>query len=161
MAEENNNISLSTKKTFTIDGDLKRTIQLDISDMNIVVRIDEVYPDIRKLAVDAHDRIANAKVQKVEGDSDDSPLEDISTVLKDIDRQMREKVDYIFASEVCDICYPNENMYDVVGGEWRFEHLLDVLTTLYANNIKAEWKKMQDRVKKHTAKYTSGRRNKK
>ena len=157
MAEEITNISLSTKKTFTIDGDLNRTIQLDISDMNIIVRIDEVYPDIQKLAVEAQERLANIKTSR-EQCEEDSDKEDITEVLKDIDKKMREKVDYIFSSNVSDVCVPDANMYDAVNGEFRFEHVIDVLTTLYANNIKEEWKKMQDRVKKHTAKYTNRRK---
>lgn len=156
MAEEINNISLSAKRAFSIDGDLNRIIHLDTSDMNILVRLEETYPEIQKLAVEAGDRIIASK--DVE-DEDKSPLTDMSEILKDIDKKMREKLNYIFASDIADICEPTGNMYDPVGGEFRFEHIIDVLTTLYANNITAEFKKMQERVKKHTAKYT-GRRKK-
>ena len=159
MAEENNNISLSTKKTFTIDGDLTRTIQLDISDMNILVRLEEVYPEIQRLAVEAQESLAMSKDKQEEG-KDDSSLSNLSELLKSIDSKMREKLNYIFASDVADACEPTGNMYDPVNGEFRFEHIIDVLTTLYANNLKGEFKKMQDRVKKHTAKYTNGRRKK-
>lgn len=157
MAEDIKDISLSTKKSFRIDGDNNRIIWLDTSDMNIMVRLDEVYPEMRKLAIEAQDRLAKSEVSKTEGE-ETSPLNDISAILKDIDKQMREKIDYIFASEVADVCEPTGNMYDPVNGEFRFEHIIDVLTTLYANNIKAEYKKMADRVKKHTAKYTNKRK---
>lgn len=156
MAEENvNDISLSSKKAYRLDGDNSRIIYLDPSDMNIVVRLEEVYPEIQKLAVEAGDRIIASKDVK---EDDNSPLNDISEILKDIDKKMREKLNYIFASDIADICEPTGNMYDPVGGEFRFEHIIDVLTTLYANNITAEFKKMQERVKKHTAKYTNKRR---
>ena len=82
----------------------------------------------------------------------------MSEILKDIDKKMREKLNYIFASDIADICEPTGNMYDPVGGEFRFEHIIDVLTTLYANNITTEFKKMQERVKKHTSKYVNKRR---
>ena len=156
MAEEIRDISLSKKKTFTIDGDLTRTIQLDTSDMNLLVRLEEVYPDMEKLAVEAQDRISKSKVVKEDGD--DSESEYLTEILKDIDKKMREKMDYIFASPIIDICEPKGNMYDPVGGEFRFEHIISVLTALYANDISAEFKRMQDRVKKHTAKYTNKRR---
>ena len=153
MAEEKiTNISLSNKKCFSIDGDGNRLIYLDISDMNLIVRLEEVYQDLQKLAVDASERIASVPDAKDDGDL--TPISSMTTILKDIDKQMREKVDYIFASEVSDICVPTGNMYDPVNGEFRFEHLIDVLTSLYASNYTAEFKKMQDRVKKHTAKYT-------
>lgn len=156
MAEEKvTDISLSVKKAYRLDGDNKRIILLDTSDMNIVVRLEEVYPEIQKLAVEAGDRIIASKDVK---EDDNSPLNDISEILKDIDKKMREKLNYIFASDIADICEPTGNMYDPVGGEFRFEHIIDVLTTLYANNITTEFKKMQERVKKHTAKYTNKRR---
>ena len=161
MAEETNNISLSSKKTFTIDGDLTRTIQLDTSDMNVLVRLDEVYEEIQKLAVDAGNRIVASKTGEGE-EMDEASLRELSNVLRDIDKQMREKMNYIFASDIADACEPKGNMYDPVGGEFRFEHIIGVIAGLYANNITAEFKKMQERVKKHTQKYTSGsKRNRK
>ena len=150
MAEEIKDISLSSKKSYRIDGDNSRIIYLDTSDMNILVRMNETYPEIQKLAVEAADKIVASKV----GD-DDSPLNDISEILKEIDKRMREKLNYIFASDIADICEPKGNMYDPVGGEFRFEHIIEALSTLYADNITGEFKKMQERVKKHTAKYTN------
>ena len=156
MAEEKvTDISLSSKKAYRLDGDNSRIIFLDTSDMNILVRLEETYPESQKLAVEAGDRIIASK--DVE-DDDKSPLTDMSEILKDIDKKMREKLNYIFASDIADICEPTGNMYDPVGGEFRFEHIIDVLTTLYANNITTEFKKMQERVKKHTSKYVNKRR---
>ena len=154
MAEEIKDISLSTKKSYRIDGDNSRIIYLDTSDMNVLVRLEETYPDIQKLALEAGDRILATK----DTDSEESSLNDITEVLKDIDKKMRVKLDYIFASEISDICAPTGNMYDPVNGEFRFEHIIEVLSGLYADNITLEFKKMQDKVKKHTAKYTNRRK---
>lgn len=160
MAEELKDISLSSKKSFRIDGDNNRIIYLDTSDMNILVRLEETYPEIQKLAVEAADKIVKSKISEdEEGDEDTkSSLNDITEILKEIDSKMRAKLNYIFASDVADICEPTGNMYDPVGGEFRFERIIEVLTTLYANNITAEFNKMQERVKKHTAKYANKRR---
>lgn len=155
MAEEIKNISLTHKKEFSIDGDGNRIIALDTSDMNIIIRLEEVYPSIRELAVDAQNRLA--AVPEAKDDEDLSPLNDITDILKDIDRRMREKIDYIFDSKISDVCVPNGNMFDPVNGEFRFEHIIDVLTGLYASDISAGFKAMQDRVKKHTAKYTKNK----
>lgn len=157
MAEEIKDISLSTKKSFRIDGDNNRIIYLDVSDMNILVRLEEVYPEIQKLAVEASNKVAEQK-EAGEDTEDNSLFGDTPAILKEIDAQMREKLNYIFASDVADICEPTGNMYDPVNGEFRFEHIIDVLTGLYANNLTAEFKKMQERVKKHTAKYTNRRK---
>ena len=178
MAEEIKDISLSNKKSFRLDGDNNRIIYLDTSDMNLLVRLEETYPEIRKLAVEAVERLASTAVSKdipedeesgadsdveAEVPEDDTEpktprLSKLSMTLKDIDAIMREKLNYIFASDIADTCEPTGNMYDLVGGEFRFEHIIEVLTKLYANNITAEYKKMQERVKKHTAKYTKKRR---
>lgn len=168
MAEEIKDISLSTKKSFRIDGDNNRIIYLDVSDMNVMTRLEEVYSDINKLALEAVDRMAKAKkvvsdetTEDDEGiEPEDSSAEEMTDVLRDIDSKMRAKLNYIFASDVADVCEPTGNMYDVVGGEWRFEHIIEVLTHLYANNITSEFKRMQERIKKHTAKYTNRRKRK-
>lgn len=160
MAEELKDISLSSKKSFRIDGDNNRIIYLDTSDMNILVRLEETYPEIQRLAVEAADKIVKSKISEdEEGDGETkSALNDITEILKEIDSKMRAKLNYIFASDVADICEPTGNMYDPVGGEFRFERIIEVLTTLYANNITAEFSKMQERVKKHTEKYANKRR---
>ena len=170
MAENVKDISLSSKKSYRIDGDNSRILYLDTSDMNILVRMEEVYPEIEKLAMEAVDKMAKSR-SKIGGDDintdeeseneiteSQSSLNDIAEILKEIDSKMRVKLNYIFASDIADICEPTGNMYDPVGGEFRFEHIIEVLTGLYANNITAEFKKMQDKVKKHTAKYTNRRK---
>lgn len=161
MAEEIRNISLSQKKSFSIDGDINRIIQIDTSDLNVTVRLEEVYPDLVKLAVEATDKLSSVKSTQDIEEEEKSVISDYSEILKDIDKRMREKVDYIFDSSVSDVCLPRENLYSISGGEFKFEHLIDVLLTLYANDIKSEFKKMQDRVKKHTAKYANRRNNRK
>ena len=158
MAEEIRDISLSTKRAFSIDGDLNRIIHIDTSDLNILARLEETYPKIQKLAVEASEKVAS--IDKAKDDEDDTVLSEYVKVLKSIDKDMREMVDYIFASPIADICVPDANMYDPVNGGFRYEDLIDKLSRLYANNLTAEFKKMQDRVKKHTEKYAN-RRNKK
>ena len=88
MAEEIKDISLSTKKSYRIDGDNSRIIYLDTSDMNVLVRLEEIYPDIQKLALEAGDRILATK----DTDSEESSLNDITEVLKDIDKKIMEKL---------------------------------------------------------------------
>lgn len=168
MAEDIKDISLSSKKAYRIDGDNSRILYLDTSDMNILVRMEEAYPEIQKLALDAVDKLSKSRSGSISGDTKEdseettaetqSFLNDITEVLKEIDSKMRDRLNYIFASDVADICEPTGNMYDPVGGEFRFEHIIEVLTGLYANNITAEFKSMQEKVKKHTNKYTSRRR---
>ena len=156
MAEEIRDISLSTKRAFSIDGDLNRIIHIDTTDMNIITRLEETYPEIDRLAREAADKVSALVDNK---DSDDmTVISEYSKVLTEIDKQMRDKVDYIFASPISDICVPDANMYDPVNGGFRFENLIEKLSPLYANDLTAEFKKVQARVKKHTSKYTNKRR---
>lgn len=151
MAEEKiTNLSMSKKKCFSIDNDCNRLIYLDTSDMNILVRLEEVYQSIDELANEAVEKISTLSDDKDEGEQ----LSDLASVLKDIDAKMREKIDYIFDDKVSDACVPKGNMYDPYEGGFRFEHVVSVLTGLYATDISTGFKKMQDNVKKHTAKYT-------
>ena len=46
------------------------------------------------------------------------------------------------------------SMYDLFNGKFRFEHIIEKLSDLYGNNMKDEFKAVNARVKKHTAKYT-------
>ena len=151
MADTIRDISLSSKKAFRLDGDDSRIIYLDTSDMNIIVRLEETYPEIRKLAVEATEKLASVSKADEENDTD---LTEIANVLKDIDARMRDKVDYVFASKISDKCAPDNNMFDPVDGEFRFEYIIGTLVNLYANNLSVEFDKMKERVKKHTAKYT-------
>ena len=154
MAEELKDLSFSTKKKFRIDGDQNRVIEIDPSDMNILVRLEDTYPKIKQLAISASEKMSTI--------SEDDSLTDVAEVLRGIDTEMRKYMDYIFDADVSAKCAPSGNMFDPTNGQFRFEHIIEVLTQLYANNITSEFKKMQDNVKKHTTKYVgNSKRNKK
>ena len=134
-------LSVTKKKEFRIDKDDNRIIELNTSDMNILGRLQECYPKLDKLGV---------KAMTIS----DSGLEETVTILKEIDSEMRKYVDFIFDSPVADICAPDGSMFDMFNGEFRFEHILNVLIGLYENNLDKEYKLMSKKIKKHTDKYT-------
>ncbi len=150
-------IQLSQRKTFRIDGDYNRQLSLDVSDMNVVTRLEEAYPKMKEAAMEAADRLANIK----ETSDDSNALKDVADALKGIDDKMREQIDYVFDSNVSEVCVPKGTMYDPCDGQFRFEHIIEVLSTLYANNFSKEFKSMRANVNKHTAKYTGSTRRKK
>ena len=116
--------------------------------------MEERYP---KMEAEAREAAVQMSKMDTENPDEDS-MSSIATLLKSIDEKMREDIDFIFDSNVSEMCAPKGTMYDPYNGQFRFEHIIEVLTTLYANNLTAEYKKMQDRVKKHTAKYTGKRK---
>lgn len=77
-----------------------------------------------------------------------------SEKLKGIDTKMKELMDFIFDSNVSEICAGNGSMYDPLDGYMRYEVIIDRLSDLYTDNLGKEMKKVQNRMKTHTAKYT-------
>ena len=144
-------LAATRKKRFRIDGDNNRYLEIDTSDMGIVTRLDNLYPKLQKLAQDA----AIKQIDKEEAGG--SKLSKISNALIKIDAQMRQIVDDIFQSDVSAKCAPSGTMFDPFNGEFRYEHIIDVVGSLYKENIKKEFKKMANNMSKRTAKYTKGK----
>ena len=147
-------ISLSAirKKRFRIDGDNNRYLELDTSDMGIITRLDNLYPKLQKLAQDA----AIKQLDKEEANGAKA-LNKISNALIKIDAQMRQIVDDIFNADVSAKCAPSGTMFDPFNGEFRYEHIIDVVASLYKENITREFKQMAKKLSKRTDKYTKGR----
>ena len=78
----------------------------------------------------------------------------MADALTEIDNKMRDIIDFIFDTNASEICAPSGNMFDPVGGQYRFERILDKLTTLYANGLNAEFNQIKNRVESKTSKYT-------
>ena len=132
----------AVKRTrFRINGDNDAIIQLNLSDLGIIDRLSK---GLSKLEKDMT-QIANL----------DSESDDFSEQLKAIDQQMRDTVDYIFDYPVSAACVKYGTMYDPKDGKFCYEAIIEKLMQLYTDNINAEYKKLQNRVKKHTDKYTA------
>ena len=143
-------LTATRKKKFRIvvDEDKEPEIlELNTSDTGIISRLGEVYPKLTKLADDAY------KEYGFDEDTDDFDLDAIGKVLKDIDAKMREYMDYLFDSNVSDICVPSGTMFDPFNGEFRFEHIIKSLSPLYGDNFSSEFGKMSKRMKTHVSKY--------
>lgn len=140
------------KKRFRINGDRDKILELNISDMNIIPRLEESYPKLSKLVEEASDKIL-AQTENSDDEDAEVELAPIADTLREIDTEMRKWVDYIFDAEVSKVCAENGSMYDPFNGRFRFEHIIDAISALYENNLKTEFDKVSNRVKKHTSKY--------
>lgn len=141
------------KKRFRIEGDNNRILELDTSDLSVMNRIEDSYPKLVALE-------QKASLLKVQGEnSDDDTLDEvvekvnISQTLREIDAEMREIMDYIFDADVSEKCAPSGSMFDPFNGEFRYEHILDKLTSLYETNLEKEYDLLRKRINKHTDKY--------
>lgn len=141
-------LSVTRKQRFRINEDDSRILELNISDMNIVVRLRDSYPKLNDLAVEV-----GTLYEDDDNEDDISEIVKFGNQLESIDNKMRELVDYIFDSNVSEICAPDGSMYDVFNGQFRFEIIIEKLIGLYEENIGAEYKKLSTRIQKHTDKY--------
>lgn len=148
-------LSIVRKKRFRIDGDDSRILELNTSDLNILARLKETYPKLVALAEDAFKNLPEVNSTSEDYDfTTDEATATLVTALADADKKMRELIDYIFDSNVSELCAPSGSMYDPINGAFRFEHIINTLSALYEADISAEMGKVARRVKKHTDKYT-------
>lgn len=138
------------KKKFRIAGDFNRMLELNVSDLNIASRLKTGYPKLKELLSDAQKTI-EAIPDDLEGEE---LLGELADRLADIDKKMRDTIDFIFDTNASAVCAPSGNMYDPVGGQFRFEHIIEKLATLYTNGLDKEFEQIKNRVEKKTAKYT-------
>lgn len=130
------------RKKFRINGDGSRIIELNISDLGIIGRLEDGYKKLQNC------------VMKVAEVDTESKATDIKAALRDIDAEMCAVIDYIFDASVSTVCADGGTMYDPYNGVLRYEHILETLLSLYEENIKNESLAIQKRMQKHTSKYT-------
>lgn len=138
------------RKRYRINGDDSKILELNPTDFNITVRMNEAYPKLVE---------CQSKISELSGlpEDEEDTLENLSKFtnkLAELNAKMCELIDYIFDSNVSELCCDGGSMYDMIDGYMRYEVIIDNLVKLYENNLNQETKKIQKRVKKHTAKYT-------
>lgn len=150
-------LSVTRKKRFRFDKDNSRIVELNTSDMNIMARVSEAYPKLQALQDKASKIMDGLKT----GDdvSEEESMADLKTMaerLTEVDKEMRELIDFIFNADVSEAAAPDGSMYDPFNGSFRFEYIITLLIQQYENNLQREYSKMEREFKKHTDKYTRG-----
>jgi len=144
------NIGGIEKKRFRINGDDNKILELNTSDLNIASRFSEAYPAL----IECEKQVTELQESANEDTDELGSISMFSEKLKGIDTKMKELMDFIFDSNVSEICAGNGSMYDPLDGYMRYEVIIDRLSDLYTDNLGKEMKKVQSRMKTHTAKYT-------
>lgn len=145
----NINLGVNTKQKYSIDGDQNKVIELDPRDMTIIDRIDVASEKI--LEAEAGWKKLNDIDEKNMSDQD---LERIKEQLHNAETQMREAIDYLFDSDVCEIILGKTSCFSPVNGKFKYELIIDCLSSLYESTVGSEMKKINKRkIEKHTAKY--------
>lgn len=138
------------KKRFRIAGDYNRMLELNVSDLNVFVRLKEGYPKLQVLLTEAQQKVAEIPDNMEDADEF---IGKIADALEYIDKEMRGLIDFIFDADVSRVVAPSGNMYDPVNGQYRFERVLDIVTGLYSTGLNTEFNKMKTTVEKKAAKY--------
>lgn len=146
-------INAVVKKRFRINGDNSKIIELDTADIGISYRLTEAYKRLNNLM----DEVSKQLEGKDLSDEDDETVIEITEKLRELDDAMKNEIDYIFNSEVADKCSNGSSMYKPYEGMFVYEHIIDVITGLYATDLNREFNAMKRRVNARTEQYTKGK----
>lgn len=150
--------SVLHRKKFRIDGDDSKVIELDVSDFSVLSRLEESYGKLNEMQKEAA-KLYDLGKEMSEREEDEEfsgeleapeELKALNAQLKKVDQDMRSWVNFVFDYDVCSVISPEGTMYDVIGGNYRYEIIIDKLIAVYEENIKAETKKMNSRLTKYT-----------
>lgn len=148
-------LSLSKRKRFRIDGDDSRVLELNTSDLNLITRLRTAYPQLKEISQNVFKDLPDVVIENEDYNfMEDEATSKLSDALQGADAKMRSLLDYIFDSNVSELCAPHGSMFDPINGKLRFEHIIDTLAPLYETDISTEMNKVTANVSKHTAKYT-------
>ena len=147
-------ISGIEKKRFRLDKDDNKIIYLATTDLNILPRLESAIKEINKLQ-DKHNEFA-AKYASV-SDADENNISEISSYFAEIEKAMRDQINYIFDYDVCTPALGAASVFDPVDGQFKYEYLINRLIALYEKDIRKETRIMQERISKHTAKYKAAK----
>lgn len=116
-------------KRLAINGDTSRVIVINPTDVGIVARYKEKFPEIEKLSAET-------------GNSEE--------ILDILDKKVREFVDYIIGSPVSEIVFGKTNCISMAGGQTILENFLTAYMEYMKPEIKAEYERSKKRVEKYT-----------
>lgn len=142
------------RRKICIDDDMNRILELDTTDMGVITRLNEFYPKLEELEKE----YGGLEMKFDEnGNLEEESFSKLGDAISSIDARMRECIDGIFNSNVSEMCAPTGNMFDPINGSFRFEYIIDALSSLYEAEIEENLKKRKELINKHTSKYKSSR----
>ena len=144
---KNLSFGLPKRKKFSIDGDESRVVELDTGDTGIVGR----WNSVQEWLMNAASELEALSEANPEGEE----AMNGSRRFAEIDAGAREKLNYLFDSDVCTPIAGNGALIRLVNGEPLFVLIMDTLLPLYEADIKVEYDKSKKRIEKHTAKYAA------
>ncbi len=135
------NIHFETgKQRFTINGDESKYIEFNPNDDGILTRLRNIQNEIEKRQNEL------SKIERVD-------REKTTSMLSDLDKFIRNKIDYLFDSDVSNIVFGNTSCLSTLNGVPLYERFIDAVLPILEKNIKTEMKKSNTRIEKYAGKY--------
>lgn len=147
-------LSVTAKKAIRFDKDDNRIVYINTSDMGIIKRFEDAIEKLNTLQKESLSVLSN----EIESATEEESAHLIAETLEDIDAKMRTLIDEIFDAPVSAVAAPSGTMYDPFNGTWRYEYIIECIILHCTENLVEEFKKMDQKLKKHTQKYTKGKK---
>ena len=156
----NLDLSETARTKVWVNGDNRRVLELNLTDLGIMGRAKDAKDKLDELQAEANE-LASADVPAtIESEEDEEKVDVAIEKFRSIDKKMRDLVDGIFDFPVCDVCCDGGSMYDPIGGQYRYDYIIDKIMALYGDQWEKESKLRKQSMEKHTAKYTKSRKRK-
>lgn len=147
----------SSKKYFTVGGNEDNVIEFDPTDMHVIDRLTESIKIFNSLEDDWKKLSEIAQNDIPDADDAESMIAASGKYVKqsdEIERKIRETINYIFDSDIADALLGNSSSLSPINGKYKFEHLIEKVLECYEEHIKREAPKFEKRkLQKYTSKY--------
>jgi hypothetical protein len=129
-------------KTYSINGDESKVIRVNVTDFNLLKRLEEAQDNIEREL---------ARYGDIEINPDGSSAnEDTISLVAYMDAYIKKQIDYIFDSDISSVVFGNSSCLSMSGGEMFFARFLDAIVPEIEAAVKEEQKASQKRVSKYT-----------
>ena len=140
-------LDLSSTRKKSIDvitpsGETKQLL-IDLGDFNILTRLKSSYDKLESITMNASEKLSQ----------DTENMDAIIDTLDDLDTEMKACIDYIFDTNVSEVCVGNGSIVSMYNGKFFFETIMEGLARLCGETVSFEYKKMEQRIKKRTQKF--------
>lgn len=139
------------RKKFRINGDNNKILELNTNDMGVSYRLTEAYKRLNELMSSVQETL---KDLPDDGELDEEGYDKVVSGLKELNDGMCREIDFIFDAPVAEMCADGGSMYDPSNGMFRYEHIIDKITSLYETSLNHEFTLMRQRANNRASKYT-------
>lgn len=124
-------------KEFSINGDENRVIRFNPKDLGILTRMESTLSDFNELD------------KKLKESNEDNLID----TFKDVELSIKEKMNFIFNSDVHDTIFNGQSPLALVKGEFLFMRVINAIIPIIEKEIEAEQKASEKKMAKYTEKY--------